>query len=106
MDRHRRLWLRPASLTDLSLIDLVREAGLPPVFVAIARCESALDPAAVHLNPDGSQDHGLWQINDRWWAALFVDSDPYDPVHNAAMAAAVYAEQGLEAWEPSQPCWG
>ena len=85
--------------------DLVREAGLPSVFTAIARCESKLDPAAVHLNPDGSRDHGLWQINDRWWAPLFEDLHPYDPMDNAAMAAAVYAEQGLAAWEPSRSCW-
>ena len=87
------------------ITDLVREAGLPPVFAAIARCESNLDPAAVHLNPNGSRDHGLWQINDRWWAPLFEDLHPYDPVDNAAMAAAVYAEQGFSAWEPSRSCW-
>ncbi len=97
----------PAALpTGIPLItDLVREAGLPPVFAAIARCESNLDPAAVHLNPNGSRDHGLWQINDRWWAPLFEDLHPYDPVDNAAMAAAVYAEQGFSAWEPSRSCW-
>ena len=87
------------------MADLVQEAGLPPVFAAIARCESDLDPEAVHLNADGSRDHGLWQVNDRWWAPLFEGLDPYDPEDNAAMAAAVYAEQGLSAWEPSRSCW-
>ena len=85
--------------------DLVRTAGLPYVFVDIARCESGSDPAAVHLNANGSRDHGLWQINDRWWKPLFENLDPYDPVDNAAMAAVVYAEQGLDAWEPSRNCW-
>lgn len=85
--------------------DLVQDAGLPDVFVDIARCESASDPTAVHLNPNGSRDHGLWQINDRWWRPLFESLDPYDPVDNAAMAALVYAEQGLAAWEPSRHCW-
>lgn len=91
----------PATL----VVDLVADAGLPPLFVDIARCESSLDPAAVHLNRNGSRDHGLWQINDRWWAPLFEGVDPYDPAANAAMAAAVYEEQGLDAWAPSQSCW-
>ena len=93
------------ALSSVAAMAVVADAGLPPVFVAIARCESDLDPAAVHLNPNGSRDHGLWQINDRWWAPLFEGVDPYDPVDNAAMAAAVYAEQGLAAWQPSRFCW-
>lgn len=96
-----RLGATPA----LNVFSVVEGAGLPSVFVAIARCESSLDAGAVHLNADGSRDHGLWQINDRWWAPLFVGVDPYDPVVNAEMAAAVYAEQGLEAWAPSRSCW-
>jgi len=31
--------------------------------VAIAGAESGYDPAATHLNSDGSTDYGLWQIN-------------------------------------------
>ena len=91
--------------TPATLEDVVRDAGLPVVFVDIARCESGSDPTAVHLNRNGSRDHGLWQINDRWWRPLFETLNPYDPVENAAMAALVYAEQGLDAWEPSRPCW-
>ena len=102
-DSDRPLTALPTA--DLGMVELVADAGLPTVFVAIARCESYLDPKAVHLNPDGSKDHGLWQINDRWWEPLFEDADPYNPVENAAMAAAVYAEQGLDAWAPSRPCW-
>lgn len=94
-----------ARYVPATLEDLVRDAGLPSVFVDIARCESGPDPAAVHLNLNGSRDHGLWQINDRWWRQLFETLDPYDPVDNAAMAALVYAEQGLGAWEPSRHCW-
>ena len=93
----------PARVTDMA--GLLAEAGLPPVFADIARCESNLDPVAVHLNADGSSDHGLWQINDRWWGPMFETLDPYEPADNAAMAAAVYAEQGLAAWEPSRSCW-
>ena len=42
----------------------------PELLLAIARTESGLDPLAVHLNPDGSWDVGLMQINSRWLPAL------------------------------------
>jgi soluble lytic murein transglycosylase-like protein len=38
----------------------------PQVLYAIAAQESSLNPKAVHLNTDGSQDVGLTQINSKW----------------------------------------
>lgn len=96
---------RPSRLAFLTVMDLARSVGLPDVFARIAFCESSLDPAAVHLNADGSRDHGLWQINDRWWPELFDGQDPYDSATAAQMARAVYDVQGLDAWEPSASCW-
>jgi len=86
-------------------MDPARSVGLPDVFAHIAFCESSLDPAAVHLNADGSRDHGLWQINGRWWPELVDGLDPYDPATDARMARSVYVAQGLDAWEPSASCW-
>ena len=78
------------------------EAGLPPVWaVRVARCESGLNPAAVggpNRDAAGSYDHGLMQINDRWWPHLLQSGDPYHPVDNLRMAAAVYRAQGPSAW--------
>ena len=82
--------------------DLVQAVGLPHMVVDVARCESDSDRAVVHLNPNGSTDHGMWQMNDPWWRTVDEDLDPYDPVDNAATAAAVYAEQGPCVWEPSR----
>lgn len=47
------------------------QAGLyydiPPILLrAVARTESNFDPSAIHLNPDGSYDYGIMQINSRW----------------------------------------
>jgi len=42
----------------------------PAVLFAIARTESKLNPSAVHINPDGSSDIGLMQVNSRWFPAL------------------------------------
>jgi soluble lytic murein transglycosylase-like protein len=36
------------------------------VLYAIATQESSLNPNAVHVNEDGSQDLGLTQINSKW----------------------------------------
>ena len=85
--------------------DLVRAVGLPHMVVDIARRESDSDRAVVRLNPNRSTDHGMWQMNDRWWRTVGEDPDPYDPVDNAAMAAAVYTEQGPCVWEPSRNHW-
>jgi soluble lytic murein transglycosylase-like protein len=38
----------------------------PQVLYAIAAQESSLNPSAVHVNADGSQDVGLTQINSKW----------------------------------------
>jgi soluble lytic murein transglycosylase-like protein len=42
----------------------------PQVLYAIAAQESSLNPGAVHLNADGSQDVGLTQINSKWLPEL------------------------------------
>jgi len=42
----------------------------PHVLYAIAAQESSLNPNAVHLNEDGSQDLGLTQINSKWLPQL------------------------------------
>ena len=42
----------------------------PQVLYAIAAQESSLNPNAVHVNEDGSQDLGLTQINSKWLPQL------------------------------------
>lgn len=42
----------------------------PQVLYAIAAQESSLNPRAVHVNTDGSQDVGLTQINSKWMPHL------------------------------------
>jgi soluble lytic murein transglycosylase-like protein len=47
-----------------------RHGVAPEVLRAIAQQESAMNPTALHRNPDGSMDIGLMQINSRWLASL------------------------------------
>ena len=91
---------RTGGLTDL----LVRYFGDRTIeAIVIVQCESSFDPGAVGSNRDGSQDHGLFQINDvhrpvfetvtgRSW------STRYDPEANTAFAAHLYRRSGWQPW--------
>lgn len=67
--------------------------------VAVARCESGLDPAAV--SPGGG-NHGLFQINNvhrrRWESFGWSWGDRYDPILNTAYAKMLFDEQGWRPW--------
>jgi soluble lytic murein transglycosylase-like protein len=78
--------LQSAAIALVVLVSFVAEAGAenlctwetaaarygvnPHVLYAIAAQESSLNPGAVHLNTDGSQDVGLTQINSKWLPQL------------------------------------
>lgn len=53
--------------------------------IAIVCAESGRDPAAKHVNKDGSIDRGLWQINDRAHPEV-TDAQAFDPVRATAAA--------------------
>jgi hypothetical protein len=60
----------------------------PQMLVGIARVESGLDPAAVHVNTNGSRDWGISQINERNFALLGLDAvSALDPCRSFAAAA-------------------
>jgi hypothetical protein len=63
----------------------------PTTIAKIAMHESALDPAAIHRNVDGSIDVGLMQINSKNWAWLGITgyADAMDPCRSIAAGAAV-----------------
>jgi soluble lytic murein transglycosylase-like protein len=74
----------------LALAATCQHAVAPTVIVAMAQRESGLDPAAVHVNSDGSVDVGLMQINSRNWAWLGLTRETaMDPCRSIAAGAAV-----------------
>jgi hypothetical protein len=85
-----------------------RRAGLPPLLVlAVLDHESHGDYTATHVNPDGSTDAGLMQVNSRNWAGYGLADDPYDPAANVRAGVAILAgdlrgaadlRSGLEAY--------
>ena len=69
----------------------------PALLYAIARTESALNPAASHRNHDGSVDIGLMQINSAWLPQLarhgISARQLWDPCTNIHVGAWVLAQQ-------------
>ncbi len=74
--------------------------------MAVAYAESSGNPEAAHYNaPYGSTDCGLFQINDRFWAARLIKkgiinsvSDLFDPQKNIQAAAWIYKQGGWGLW--------
>ncbi|MBC61454.1 MAG: hypothetical protein CMP11_03275 [Zetaproteobacteria bacterium] len=76
-----------------------------PVMLCIAKWESSFYNEAYNKNLNGSNDYGLFQINDRWWVGGKEKKCPnspkelFDPVVNTKCARAIYKIQGFRAWQ-------
>jgi soluble lytic murein transglycosylase-like protein len=98
----------PRNITKCSLLVLVLMAGIlndafsfcfdqagaryhiPPALIeSLAYRESALNPKAIHQNPNGSFDYGLMQINSCWFKTLGLErwQQLSDPCFNAMVGA-------------------
>ena len=83
-----------------------------PVMSKIMHAESSGSATAVNSNTNGTQDHGLFQINDVNVPALkkagIISSrqDLYDPEKNVKAAAFLYKQSGTQPWNPSKSVWG
>lgn len=68
----------------IDLVGLLAHAGFSSgasqaTALSVIAAESGRDPAARHVNDDGSVDRGLWQINNRAHPDV-TDAQAYDPV--------------------------
>lgn len=72
--------------------------------LVIVQCESQFIPWAVGTNTNGTQDHGLFQINDihapgfESVTGVPWESGRYDPVANTTFARYLYDLRGWDAW--------
>ena len=81
-------------------------AGIDPVLaVAVATCESGLNPNATNINTDGSADRGLYQINNRYHPEV-SDQQAFDPAFSIQFFITAYKAGNISWWSASQKCWG
>jgi hypothetical protein len=91
-------------LSEQDVVTLLRDAGFPEEHLATLVCvvknESSFRPQVRNLkNYDGSQDTGLFQINDLWREDCEMSrEDLLDPVNNVQCAHMIYEQRGLNAW--------
>lgn len=88
-------------VSDIQRAQLARQAGFPDneiaraVAISIAEDVSG-DPAATHVNSNGSIDTGLWQINSVHGIPV---SQLKDPTANAKAAFKIWSDAG-RSWSP------
>jgi len=68
------------------------------IALRVAHCESRFNQDAVNVNEDGSEDVGVFQINQKWHADK---GDAYDLVENIRIAKEIKDTSGWQAWV----CW-
>jgi soluble lytic murein transglycosylase-like protein len=64
-------------MIEALILAIALEIGVPPYLaLAIALTENpALDPLAVHENPDGTLDRGIMQLNSSWYNGDWQDPE-------------------------------
>jgi soluble lytic murein transglycosylase-like protein len=64
-------------MIEALIIMIAVEVGIPPYFaLSIAYTEnSTLDPMAVNVNPDGTLDRGVMQLNSSWYNGAWWDPE-------------------------------
>ena len=90
-------------LPAVTVARYLADAGFPPhaipKMVCTALYESSFRPGALNRNRNGSQDTGLFQINDVWLKECGVTrTQLLNPQVNSECALRVYQEHGMKAW--------
>lgn len=91
--------------TEALIRRIAKDAGVDPdLAVRVAECESGLDSKAVHINPDGSKDRGLFQINDKWHPNV-SDEAAFNPITATQFFCRAVKGGNLKWWDLSKKCW-
>lgn len=78
----------------------------PLAALAIMKCESGLEPEAMHTNNNGTKDIGLWQINDTHLSEAKAEGyNIFEATDNLEYGMRLLAKEGTEPWSASRACW-
>ncbi|MCK4415505.1 MAG: transglycosylase SLT domain-containing protein [Candidatus Eisenbacteria sp.] len=84
---------------------IANDEGVDPnLAVRVAKCESGLDPGAININPRGSRDRGLFQINDRWHPEV-SDECAFDVERSTRFFCQAFKNGNLSWWDATRKCW-
>ncbi len=92
------------SVEDVIRVVARQEGVDPDLAVRVAKCESNLDPLAVHVNKDGSRDRGAFQWNDKWHPEV-SDADAFDVVKATQLFCKAFKAGHLDWWNATKKCW-
>jgi len=76
----------------------------PDLAVKVARCESNLNPKVVNINADGSQDKGLFQINNKWHPEV-TDQEAFNIEASTRFFCKAFKAGHLDWWNATKECW-
>ena len=100
----------PVQSSNLTIPEIIKKAtdkyGISyELALAVAKCESGLNPKARNKNTDKSIDRGLYQINSRWHPDV-TEAQADDPIFAAEFFCKAVNAGNLSWWKASQKCWG
>lgn len=81
-----------------------KEGVDPDLAVRVAKCESGLDPMAVHINKNGSKDRGLFQWNDKHHPEV-NDHYAFDAKLSTREFCKAFKNGNLSWWNATKDCW-
>jgi len=85
--------------------DEAKKEGVDPdLAVRVAKCESGLDPMAVHVNKNGSKDRGVFQWNDKYHPEV-NDHYAFDPKLATREFCKAFKNGNLSWWNATKDCW-
>lgn len=98
----------PLSISDIITSICIKNGVEPELGIAVAMCESGLNPKATLFNPSSnSTDRGLFQWNSKYHVEI-PDIDAFDPT-KATEWFCKYIKENTDNlhgfWSASQACW-
>jgi hypothetical protein len=84
---------------------IAKQNGVDPdLAVRVAKCESNLNPQAININVDNSEDRGLFQINNKYHPGV-TSAQAFDITFSTQFFCTAFKAGNLSWWNASKKCW-